>query len=92
MDILETLREALDGRVDDWSDEDKETAKAVGMDLAKLQAKMLAGQEVDPVELDLAKAAARNLAAAATVTGAVIMMDFLERLVGKALALLNPVA
>ena len=92
MDILEELKDTLAGRVDDWSEADQDTAKAVGLELAKFQGKLVAGQEVDQVELDLVKASAKNLAAAAVFTGAAAMMEFLERIAGKALALLNPVA
>ena len=90
MDILEELKATLEGRVDDWSDADRETAKAVGLDLAKFQGKLVGGQEVDQVELALAKASAKNLAAAAVFTGAAALMEFLERIAAKALALLNP--
>ena len=92
MDILEELRGAMENRVDDWSDDDRATAVEVAKDLAAMQAKLVAGEDVPADELELAKAAARNLAAAATVTGATILMDFLERVAGKALALLNPAA
>jgi hypothetical protein len=92
MDILEELKATLDGRVDDWSEEDRATALDVGKDLATFQGKLVAGQDVDEGELAIVKASARNLAAAATITGAVILMEFLERIAGKALALLNPVA
>ena len=80
IDVLAILQETLNGRVDDWSSADRETAKAVGLDLAKMQATLIGGGEVDPVELELVKAAAKNLAAAAVFSGAAAMMELLERL------------
>ena len=92
IDVLAELKDVLEGRVADWSDEDRHTAKGVAVDLAGLQAKLLAGQEVDHVELAFAKAAARNLATAAIYTGAAAMNDLLVRLTRTALDMLNPLA
>ena len=89
IDVLEELRAASENRIGDWSDDDRETLVEVGKDLAKFQAKLVAGQDVDETELALAKAAGKNLAAAATVTGAMILMDFLERIAWKAIAALR---
>ncbi len=89
-DVLEELNATLEGRVDDWSPEDRDTAKAVGLDLAKFQGKLVAGLEVDEAELAITKASAKNLATAAVFTGAAALMEFLERIAGKALAMLNP--
>ena len=92
MDIVQMLKDTLEGRVDDWSEAERETALAVGKDLAELMGKQVAGGDVDPTELAIAKAAALNLASAAVFSGAAAMMEFLERLAGKAIGLLNPLA
>ena len=90
IDILDELKATLSGRVDDWSPEDRETAKDVGVDLAKMQSRLVAGLVVDPAELAGVKASAKNLAAAAVFTGAAALMEFLERFTAKALVMLNP--
>ena len=90
IEVLEMLEDVLEGRIDDWSPEDRETAKGVAVDMARLQARLMAGQDVDPVELAFAKAAARNLATAATFTGAAAMLELLERLAATATHSVNP--
>ena len=92
MDILEELRATLKGRTDDWSDADRSTAVEVGRELATMQARLVGGQDVDPVELAMVKASAKNLAAGALMTGAAALNEFLERVAAKALAMLNPLA
>ncbi len=92
MNVLEELEATLEGRTDDWNEADRQTALVVGMELAAFQGLLVAGQDVDQAELAIVKASAKNLAAAAVVTGAFLLMEFLERITGLALTILNPLA
>lgn len=87
MNILDELQEVLESRIDDWSETDRVTANSVAADLARLAAKELQGEDVAE-ELAIAKAAALNIAAGATLSGYDAMQEFVVRIGGKLLATL----
>jgi hypothetical protein len=66
MSVLDDIREHLDAVLDDLSDTDREVARNVGLDLARLHARQIQGEDV-AAELRHAKSAAVSLGAAAKV-------------------------
>ena len=70
MNILDILKETIAEKSADWSEEDKTLAITISTDLAGLFAREAAGEDVPDEELDMAKAAARNIAAGAAFTEA----------------------
>lgn len=80
MNILDTLNEVLAHEAADWGEADRELAKTVATELAKMLAQELAGQDVDEDELAIVKATGRNIASAATVSGWRVINQVVERL------------
>lgn len=87
MDILEELKEVLQDRVDDWSDPDREAAEHIARDLANLMAADITGGDDSlEAELEHAKASARNIAVAATLSGAKAFEELVARVADRLLS------
>ena len=75
----------------DWTEEDRETIRQVGVGYADAMARKLLGQDVDQELRDL-KAAARNIAVAGATSGAKVFGDAVLSWATKILAIAIPAA
>lgn len=83
MNIVEELKAILEDQADDWSNTDKEAAQQIAVDLSRLMARDVAGEEISEEELNYAKAGARNIAAAASLSGVKAFEELLVRIGDK---------